>query len=132
MDCLTGAPPAHPHLPVAGFDLTTQFGLLGLSSSAAHFTSAFAGIHQLARPGGWVAGANWVSARARNRVHLSAPLYRSAAHRAGITLTVLDRVTSADPDFPAVWIYAGTKRSTKWPPSPAPKRSISPRSASHI
>ncbi|MGW5383972.1 hypothetical protein [Nocardia sp. NPDC003963] len=112
VDCLTGTPPAHPLLPLAGFDLVTQFGLLGLCTNAPQFTATFAAVHQLAGPGAWIAGANWVAAAARDRVQLSAPLYRAAAHQAGITLTVLDRITSADPDFPAVWIYAGTKRST--------------------
>jgi|GEM_PF-5410782 len=109
-DCLTGSLSRHPSLAVGGFDLVTQFGLLGLCSSAQHFTDAFTDIHRLLAPGGAVAGANWVACNNTGRVALTAALYRDAAAQAGVELTVLSRVESADPDFPAVWIYAGHHR----------------------
>ncbi|WP_043735518.1 class I SAM-dependent methyltransferase [Nocardia asiatica] len=109
-DCLCADPSQHPMLPAAAFDLVTQFGLLGLCSNTTHFVDAFATLHRLTAPGGWVAGANWEAANATGRVALTAPLYQTAAHAAELDLAQLERVDSADPDFPAVWIYSGTRR----------------------
>ncbi|MGH3564862.1 MAG: class I SAM-dependent methyltransferase [Pseudonocardia sp.] len=110
-DCLAESLPADPHLIPGAFELITQFGLLGLCRNADHFTSSFAAIHALAAPGGWTAGANWVTRNPRGRVALTEQLYRSAAAHAGMRLTLLNRVTSSDPDFPAVWTYVGRTRS---------------------
>lgn len=110
-DCLT-APIEHPGLPAASFGLVTQFGLLGLCRDAAHFTAAFTSVHRLAAPGGWVAGANWTARDGAGRVRLSAALYRAAARAADVELTLLERIDSADPDFPSLWIYLGNRRST--------------------
>lgn len=111
-DCLAGSLPADPHLTPGSFGLVTQFGLLGLCRNANHFKSSFAAIHALAAPDGWTAGANWVARNPRGRVELTEHLYRSAAAHAGVRLMLLNRITSADPDFPAVWIYVGRTRST--------------------
>lgn len=112
LDCLT-TPLEHPGLPAASFGLVTQFGLLGLCRDAAHFTAAFAAVNRLAAPGGWVAGANWTARDGAGRVRLSAALYRAAARAAEVELTLLERIDSADPDFPSLWIYTGrTRRST--------------------
>lgn len=105
-DCLTGPLSTDPRLTPGSFELVTQFGLLGLCVDRAHFTAAFTRLHRLATPGGWTAGANWV-ARHHGRVALNERLYRDAADRAGVRLLLLRRIPSADPDFPAVWIYVG-------------------------
>ncbi|WP_216892588.1 hypothetical protein [Nocardia alni] len=110
-DCLT-TPIEHPGLPAASFGLVTQFGLLGLTRDAAHFTTAFTAVHRLAAPSGWVAGANWTARNSAGRVRLSAELYRAAARAADVELTLLERIDSADPDFPSLWIYLGNRRST--------------------
>jgi hypothetical protein len=111
-DCLAGSLPADPYLTPGSFELVTQFGLLGLCRNADHFTSSFAAIHTLVAPDGWTAGANWAARHPRGRVELTEQLYRSAAARAGVRLVLLNRITSADSDFPAVWIYVGRTRST--------------------
>ena len=115
-DCLAGPLPADPHLAPSSFELVTQFGLLGLCRDAEHFTTSFAAIHRLLTPGGWTAGANWVARHPRGCVELTEQLYRTAATRAGVHLLLLNRIASADPDFPAVWTYVGQTRRT--PPCP--------------
>ncbi len=110
VDCLTGYPPSDPSMPAVGFELVTQFGLLGLCWDAEHFTACFTGVHQLVEPGGWVAGANWVARNPYQRVELTERLYQAASARAGIELLLTRRVPiTADPDFTAVWIYIGRK-----------------------
>jgi SAM-dependent methyltransferase len=106
-DCLTGRPPA---VPRGGFDLVTQFGLLGLCQGRAHFLDCTAALHALLKPGGWCAGANWVRAGATGRVALDEDLYRDAARRSGITLHHLQRIASADPAFPVLFAYTGRKQ----------------------
>ncbi len=108
-DCLTGYPPTNPNLAVEGFELVTQFGLLGLCRDEQHFTDSFTATHRLLVPGGWAAGANWVARDPAGRVEITEPLYEQAAARAGIGLLVTRRVPSADPEFPAVWTYVGRK-----------------------
>jgi hypothetical protein len=108
-DCLTGLMPAHPCLAEGETELLTQFGLLGLCRDERHFTTCFTSTHRLLTPGGWAAGANWVPRDLAGRVALDEPLYRQAAARTGIHLQLIQRLPSADPDFPAVWIYIGRK-----------------------
>ena len=109
-DCLTGRPPSDPSLPPAGFELVTQFGLLGLCRDAEHFTDSFTAAHQLLEPGGWAAGANWVAHDPGQRVELTEQLYRVAAAHAAIDLLLIHQVRiTADPDFTAVWTYVGRK-----------------------
>jgi hypothetical protein len=118
-DCLAGPLPTDPHLTPGSFELVTQFGLLGLCCTAEHFTASFATIHRLLAPGGWTAGANWVARHPRGRVELTEQLYQTAASRARVRLLLLHRITSADPDFPAVWTYVGrTRRTPSCPPQP--------------
>jgi hypothetical protein len=123
-DCLTRPPPTHPDLPAGSFELVTQFGLLGLCRDAGHFTASFAHLHRLLAPGGWTAGANWVARNQPSRVELTERLYREAATRAGVHLLLLHRVSSADPDFPTVWIYIGQSASPerRTPPCPPIQR----------
>jgi hypothetical protein len=111
-DCLTGSLPADPHLAPGSFALFTQFGLLGLCRDAEHFTTNFTHLHRLLAPAGWTAGANWVARESRGRVELTERLYRDAATRTGVQLLLLNRISSADPDFPTVWIYVGQMRRT--------------------
>ncbi|GAA1992651.1 hypothetical protein GCM10009754_84630 [Amycolatopsis minnesotensis] len=114
-DCLTGPLPAA--LTESTVDLVTQFGLLGLCRDDEHFTTRFAEIHRLLTPGGWAAGANWVTHDPRGRVKLTSRLYQNAAARAGVHLPHLTRITTADPEFPAVWTYVGkTGRTPSCPP----------------
>lgn len=112
-DCLAGLLPVNPHLVPGSFALITQFGLLGLCRDTEHFTTSLAHLHRLLAPGGWTAGANWVAPDSRGRVELTEQLYRVAAARAGVSLLLLKRITSADPDFPAVWTYVGQSRRTR-------------------
>lgn len=121
-DCLTGPLPTDPMLAPGTFELITQFGLLGLCRDASGFIASFARLHCLLAPGGWTAGANWVAAHQPGRVELTGRLYREAATRAGVHLLVLHRVCSADPDFPAVWIYVGHPASPARRTSPCPPR----------
>jgi SAM-dependent methyltransferase len=107
-DCLTGPLPGD--LTKNTVDLITQFGLLGLCRDDNHFTTRFAQIHRLLAPGGWTAGANWVAHEAHGRVELTRRLYQNAANSAGVRLLLLKRITIADPEFPAVWIYVGRTR----------------------
>ncbi|MFE9328768.1 methyltransferase domain-containing protein [Nocardia sp. NPDC052278] len=116
VDCLTGRMPEHPQLAEQSFDLVTQFGLLGMCSDTDEFRDCFTAIHQLAAPGGWVAGANWVAMNPCGRVELTEQLYRDAADAGGVELSQLHRVDSTDPDFPAVWMYLGTRRISCPPP----------------
>lgn len=111
-DCLTGPLPADPHLAPGSYTLLTQFGLLGLCRDAERFTTNFTQLHRLLAPGGWTAGANWVARESHGRVELTERLYQDAATRAGVKLLLLKGITSADPDFPAVWIYVGQTRRT--------------------
>jgi hypothetical protein len=112
VDCLTGHPLSDPNLPAAGFELVTQFGLLGLCRDARHFADCFSAAHQLVEPGGWATGANWAARNPHRRVELTERLYQIAAARAGIELLVIRRVPiMADLDFTAVWIYTGRKHS---------------------
>ncbi|SHG79730.1 methyltransferase domain-containing protein [Streptoalloteichus hindustanus] len=125
-DCLAQSLPADPHLIPGSFELITQFGLLGLCRDAEHFTTSFTHLHFLLTPGGWTAGANWVARDSRGRVELTEQLYRNAATRAGVNLLLLKKITSADPDFPAVWIYLGqTRRTPLCPPPPNLHRRVS-------
>ncbi|WP_433358688.1 class I SAM-dependent methyltransferase [Streptosporangium sp. CA-115845] len=105
-DCLTGRP-----LPIAegSVDLLTQFGLLGLTATPDAFVASWQALHRALAPGGWCAGANWVSATTNSdRVSLSEELYRQAMTACGITPHLLTRVPiTGDPDFTAVWIYVG-------------------------
>lgn len=110
-DCLTGPLPSHPALPLGSFDLVTQFGLLGLCRDPGHFIASFAHLHRLLTPGGWTAGANWAARDQTGRVELTERLYREAADGAGVHLLLLHRVSSADPDFPTVWVYVGQSAS---------------------
>jgi hypothetical protein len=111
-DCLTGRPPAHPGLPEGGFELVTQFGLLGLCRTAEHFTACFTALHRLLAPGGSAAGANWMHARPSDgRVPLDERLFRHAAASADLHLNLLRRLPSTDPDFPALWLYTATRRT---------------------
>ncbi|MGH3920366.1 MAG: class I SAM-dependent methyltransferase [Pseudonocardiaceae bacterium] len=110
VDCLTGHPPSNPNLPGGGFELVTQFGLLGLCRDAEHFTDCFTAAHELVAPGGWAAGANWVARNPHQGVELTDQLYQVAAAHAGIDLLLVHRVPiTADPDFTAVWTYVGRK-----------------------
>ncbi|KAA2252657.1 class I SAM-dependent methyltransferase [Solihabitans fulvus] len=109
-DCLTGAPLGDSILAATKVELVTQFGLLGLCSSEQHFLDCFAAVHQLLASDGWAAGANWVARDLAERVELTEPLYWQAAANAGISLLLLRRIPSADPEFPAVWTYLGRKR----------------------
>ncbi|MGH3719156.1 MAG: class I SAM-dependent methyltransferase [Pseudonocardiaceae bacterium] len=121
-DCLTGHPPSNPSLPTAGFELVTQFGLLGLCRDAEHFTDCFTATHQLVEPDGWAAGANWVARNPHQRVELTKQLYQVAATHAGIDLLLAHRVPiTADRDFAAVWTYVGRKRRHE------PRRGTAPR-----
>jgi hypothetical protein len=109
-DCLTGRPPSDPSLPIAGFELVTQFGLLGLCRDAEHFTDNFTAAHELLESSGWAAGANWVARNPDQRVELTEQLYRVAAAHAAMDLLLIRRVSiTADPDFTAVWTYVGRK-----------------------
>ncbi|WP_116246857.1 class I SAM-dependent methyltransferase [Nocardiopsis sp. FIRDI 009] len=101
-DCLTAdqLPPR-----VLGVDLLTQFGLLGLCQSPAHFADVFTRLHTHLPGGGWAAGANWVPAHPKSRVHLTRSLYQRAARAADLHLLHLERVPSTDPQFPFVWTY---------------------------
>lgn len=109
-DCLTGRVPADRVLRPGGFDLVTQFGLLGLCRGANHFTACFAGIHRLLGAAGWAAGANWVTRQPAARVRLTERLFHDAADRTCLRLDQLTHVPiTADPDFSAVWIYLGRK-----------------------
>lgn len=108
-DCLTGHPPVDPHLAQGEFELITQFGLLGLSRDEQHFIDCFRAVHRLLAPGRWTAGANWVARDPTGRVELTELLYQQAAAHAGIDLLLTHRVPSADPAFPAVFIYVGRK-----------------------
>jgi hypothetical protein len=110
-DCL-GALQADPHLVPGSFDLITQFGLLGLCRDAEHFATSFTHLDRLLAPGGWTAGANWVAARPEGRVRLTKRLFQDAADRAGVRLLLLHQISSADLEFPAVWIYVGQTRRT--------------------
>ncbi|MFF4991499.1 class I SAM-dependent methyltransferase [Streptosporangium saharense] len=104
-DCLTGEP-----LPVAddSADLITQFGLLGLAPTPTAFLTAWQALHQSLAPGGWCAGANWISSTPTDRVELTENLYRQAMTACGITPHLLARVpVTGDLDFTAVWIYVG-------------------------
>ncbi|WP_326595680.1 hypothetical protein [Streptomyces sp. NBC_01803] len=105
-DCLTGRPLSHPALG-QGFDLVTQFGLLGLTRGPEHFVRCFSAAHQLLAPGGWAAGANWEAADLTGRVRLTSALFQHAAEHSGLTLTTVRRIPSADLQFPAVWLYTG-------------------------
>jgi hypothetical protein len=110
VDCLTGHPPSDPSLPAVGFELVTQFGLLGLCRDAEHFTACFTAAHQLVKPGGWAAGANWVARNPYRRVELTERFYQVASAHTGIDLLLTRRVPiTADPDFTAVWTYIGRK-----------------------
>lgn len=110
VDCLTGHPPSDPNLPTAGFELITQFGLLGLCRDAEHFADCFSAAHHLVKPGGWVAGANWAARNHHQRVKLTERQYHIAAARAGIELLLIRPVPiMADLDFAAVWTYIGRK-----------------------
>lgn len=81
VDCLTGHLPSDPSLPAVGFELVTQFGLLGLCRDAEHFAACFTAAHQLIKPGGWAAGANWVARNPYQRVELTERLYQAASAR---------------------------------------------------
>jgi len=96
--CLTGHPPVDPHLAKGGFELVTQFGLLGLCRDEQHFVDCFAAAHRLLAPGGWAAGANWVARNPASRVELTESLYHDAAACVGIDLLLTHRVRSADPE----------------------------------
>ncbi len=111
-DCLAGHPVTDPYLAEDGFELVTQFGLLGLCYDERHFADCFTAAHRLLAPGGWAAGANWVARDPVGRVELTESLYRRAAARAGIDLLLTLRVRSADSDFPAVFTYLGRKRQS--------------------
>ena len=107
-DCLTGQPlPLRP-----GFaELVTQFGLLGLTTSPGHFTTAWAVCHEPLVPGGWAAGANWTATRRPGRVRLDRQLYQAAFARSGMTPLLIEHApVSGDPDFDSVWIYLGRKQ----------------------
>lgn len=109
-DCLTGPVPAG--LAREDIELVTQFGLLGLCRDATHFTDRFTELHRVLRPGGWCAGANWVARDPAGRVELTEELYQRAAHEAGMSLLLVRRVRSTDPDFPAVWTYVGRRTAS--------------------
>jgi hypothetical protein len=124
-DCLAGPLPAGPHLAPGSFELVTQFGLLGLCRNAEHFTTCFSAIHRLLTPGGWTAGANWVTRHPQGRVELTEQLYQTAATRAGVHL-LLNQINSDDPGFPTVWTYVGrTRRTPPCPPQPSLHHQVS-------
>ena len=107
-DCLTG--PSLPLRPACA-ELVTQFGLLGLASTPARFTSAWVACHDPLAPGGWTVGANWVAIGQPGRIRLTRQLYQAAFARCGITPQLIEQVTvSGDPDFDSVWIYLGRKQ----------------------
>jgi hypothetical protein len=107
-NCLTDRTPTRHDLPVGGFDLITQFGLLGLAPSTTAFLSAFTALHGLLAPGGWTAGANWTARNPTGRVVVSADLYQAAFTAAGLEpLTCTQIPITTDPDFTSVWIYIG-------------------------
>ncbi|WP_306370174.1 hypothetical protein [Nocardiopsis sp. CC223A] len=111
-DLFTPRSPTPPALDRAlGADLVTQFGLLGLTTTPAHFLHAFARLHARLPVGGWAAGANWVPADPEGRVTLTQALYRHTAHRSGLDLLHLAALSSADPDFPLVWTYLARRHS---------------------
>jgi hypothetical protein len=104
-DCLAGSTPIE--LATEDVEVVTQFGLLGLCRDPGHFIDRFTELHRPLGPGGWCAGANWVARNPAGRVDLTQELYQHAADQAEITLLTLQRVPSADPDFPALWTYIG-------------------------
>jgi hypothetical protein len=112
-DCLTAAPLLLPHVPADGFDLITQLGLLGLTTSTSRFRTCWGRAHALLKAGGWCAGANWVAAPDRHgagRVHLTRDLYLDAMNASGIAPQILTRIPiHGDPTFTALWLYLGRK-----------------------
>jgi hypothetical protein len=109
-DCLTGHPPDSPTLPAAGFQLVTQFGLLGLAPTNDAFVTAFTAAHRLLAPGGWAAGANWAARHPSGRATLTAHLYQRAFVAAGLRLQLCWQTPiDGDPDFTDVWIYLGRR-----------------------
>lgn len=105
-DCLNRPLPTAPE----STDLITQFGLLGLTTTPGHFLAAWRRAHTPLAPGGWCAGANWVSATRQGRVALTEDLYRHALTDTGIHPHLLRRVASVDPQFPSLWLYLGRKQ----------------------
>ncbi|GAB3173054.1 hypothetical protein GCM10027059_43380 [Myceligenerans halotolerans] len=99
-----------PACDALGAQLVTQFGLLGLTTTPGEFTDAFAGLHARLPTHGWAAGANWVSADATDRVHLTHDLYQSALARAGLDTLQVRCVASTDSDFPLVWTYLARRQ----------------------
>lgn len=99
-DCLAGTPPVPDHA-----ELVTQFGLLGLCPDEPTFLRCFAALAQLASPGGWLAGANWMAADGAGRVRLTEELYRSALQECSAHVVRLEQIDSADPGYPYIWTY---------------------------
>ena len=107
-DCLNGS-----FLPLrpGSAGLTTQFGLLGLTTSPDDFIRAWAACHEPLSPGGWAAGANWTATHQRGRVRLTRRLYQAAFTQSGMTPLLIRQVpVSGDLDFDSVWIYLGRKQ----------------------
>lgn len=99
-DCLTATPPVAQRA-----DLVTQFGLLGLTETRAQFQRSFAALAQLAHPGGWIAGANWMATGRPDRLLLDEELYRASLQRCRVTDVRLRRIASADPEYPYLLSY---------------------------
>lgn len=103
-DCLSGGP--LPFTP-ASTGLITQFGLLGLTTSPAQFTTCWTQAHTPLAAGGWCAGANWNSTiPGQSRVQLTERLYAQAFAATGITPSLITCVPiTGDAGFDSVWIY---------------------------
>jgi hypothetical protein len=112
-DCLSGEPLQLAQAPSDGFDVVTQFGLLGLTTGPDRFRSCWTRAHARLKPGGWCAGANWIAAPGHHgtgRVTLTHDLYTDAMHATGITPQILTRVPiHGDAAFTALWLYLGRK-----------------------
>lgn len=106
-DCLSGHPPVSERA-----ELVTQFGLLGLCQDEPSFYKCFSALAELAVPGGWLVGANWMAADATDRVVLTAAIYRRALANCPAQLVHLEQIASADPAYPWIWVYLARKPET--------------------
>lgn len=106
-DCLHGSLP-----DLTPADLVTQFGFLGLCADDIQFTDRVAWMADLTARGGWMAGANWMSAIHPGRLQLSETLYTTAFAHSHAELRDLRRIPSTDPDYPEIWAYVAAVPET--------------------